>query len=291
MLFLLLIISGFAGKVSQNRQVASPGLYQYTCLFCIILSTIDHPLAEWPDEAGRCVFLTAGQSNAAQYYDSIYEPVHSAQQFQFLGSDGTLREFREQVFGNSVPPLVGSLWGKLGDNLIDEGMCTTVVWLLTAIGGTSASEWNSTGIYGQNIVTHIKRMNDLGITITAALWMQGETNTLLGTSQAVYFAQVSDMINMTRNNGFSGPWFIATETYLQFTPVCTPACINAGVQAAQTQLTTDLVNVKAGPYLDDLGEPYRFVIQPNNDYTHFNGTLGRDTVADRWITALQAGGL
>lgn len=283
------LLCGFAGNVKQNRFKGSSQYYQYTCIFCIdLIVGVDHPLAQWPVEEGRCVMLANGQSNAAQYFDSIYTPIHPNNQFQFLGIDGTLRQFKEKVFGAAAPPLVGSLWGKLGDDLIDNGLCVNVVWLLTAIGGTSIEQWSSLGVYGQNIVTHIRRMNDLGISITASTLMQGETNTALGTSQAVYFAQASDMIKMTRNAGFSGPWYIATETYVKVGGI---PLTSAAVQAAQAQLVSasTVSDVrKAGPYLDDLGDPYRFDL--SGDYTHFNGGLGRDTVSQRWIDAFIAGG-
>jgi hypothetical protein len=35
-----------------------------------------------------------------------------------------------------------------------------------------------------------------------------------------------------------------------------------------------LPDVFVGPYLDDLGDPYRFLINGTQDYTHFNGGLG-----------------
>ena len=158
-------------------------------------------------EAGRCVFVGGGQSNGAQYFDSVYEPVHTSAQFQFLGSDGTLRAFIEPIFGTGSGQLVGSLWGKLGDDLIDAGVCTTVVWALTALGGTNAAQWSSTGIYGQNVTTHIRALIARGIAITAVLWMQGETDTQLSTSQASYFTSASDMIRMSRTADF---WLIGT---------------------------------------------------------------------------------
>lgn len=278
-------------NVNRGRVAGSFPLFPYICSFCVSLSTVDHPLASMPSPTGRCVLVAGGQSNAAQYYNSIYTPIHPSAQYEFLAVDGTLRSFVEQIFGTASAPLVGSLWGKLGDDLIDNGLCTTVVWLPIAIGGTDISQWNSTGIYGQNLVTAFKRLTALGITPNAFLWMQGEADTLFGTTQAQYFARGSDMINMIRViGGFSGKIYIATETYFKVGGV---ASTSVPVQLAQAQLVSSLTNVKAGPSFDDLGDTYRFDIAGTGlgDFTHFNGGIGRNTVSSRWITAIQAGGL
>lgn len=278
-------------NVGENRAGSSYPPDPYVCSFCVALSTVDHPVAAWPSATGRCTIVPAGQSNAAQYYNSIYTPTHASSQYEFLAVDGTLRSFVEQIFGTAGAPLVGSLWGKLGDDLIDNGLCTTVVWVPIAIGGTDISQWTSTGIYGQNLVTAFKRLTALGITPNAFLWMQGEADNLLGTTQAQYFARGSDMINMIRNiGGFSGKIYVATETYLKVGGV---ASTSVPVQLAQAQLVSSLTNVKAGPSFDDLGDTYRFDIAGTGlgDFTHFNGGLGRNTVSSRWITAIQAGGL
>jgi hypothetical protein len=50
-----------------------------------------------------------------------------------------------------------------------------------------------------------------------------------------------------------------------------------------------LPDVFVGPYLDDLGDPYRFLINGTQDYTHFNGGLGRNTVSARWLDVLKKG--
>lgn len=187
--------------------------------------------------------------------------------------------------------LVGSLWGKLGDSLIDNGLCTTVVWIPFGIGGTEIAEWDYTGLYGPNAIAIVNWMNKLSVNISAFLWMQGERDAKIQTSQVNYFTRASQLIQMTRTAGYTGPWYIAKETF--YADFGNSGTTWAPVQDAQQQLWTTLSNVKQGPYFDDMGTSYRYGLNGVvgvGDWTHFNGQNAPPELASRWISALQAGG-
>lgn len=258
--------------------------YPYWCLNVLELPTSSHPIVPWPDSYRRLVIGTDGQSNLSWYYDSIYDSKYPDQQFLFL-LDGTVRKFSEPV--QNPPPhpqLLGSLHRKLGDLLIATGRVDNVVWMPLAIGGTGIQQWSSTGEYVSNMVTGIKRLHDIGQRLDLMITMRGEYDNFYETPQEPYYRMAKDQIAVGRRAGFDGPWLIAVMSYVHSGPI---QRVSSEVQAAQRQLTASLPNVFEGPYLDDLGDEYRYMISGTTDWTHFNGGIGRDTVAARWLEKIR----
>ena len=270
-------------RITLTQNIRTNPSYTY---FSVALSTGTHPVANWPVSGRRLILIADGQSNFAQYFDSVYTITKLWKQFEFLSYDGTLRHLKEPIFGPGSGQLVGSLHSKLGEDLIDAGLADYVIWVPVAIGGTNIYQWASKGEYTHNLISAVNRLKYLGLEPSAILTMRGETDCFAGTSQVDYYNRALEQMNTIRALGCTCPWFIARETYFKTGGVAT---VSAPVIAAQNQLIASATNVYAGPELDDLGDPYRFEItNSGGDITHFNGGLGRNTVSSRWVTALEA---
>ncbi len=114
--------------------------------------------------------------------------------------------------------------------------------------------------------------------IRAILWMQGESDNLLGTDQGTFTNRLSTIIARTRSDfGYNIPWVVARTSYY-----------NGGTSAAVINGENSVLNtanqVFTGPSTDDItlanyGSNYR------DDNVHFNGQ-GHVLVADRWANVL-----
>lgn len=171
------------------------------------------------------VFVVAGQSNAANYVDTtatltngskidcvnIYDGGTYAGTDPLLGSDGSL----------------GSIFSRMADVLITAGKYQRVI--LCPIGrgdtGTSINHWATGGMHNQRLIVVPRRLAALGLSVTAFLWQQGESDTDLGTSQASYAASLAQVIGAPRAFGYNAPWLLAKSTYSN-------GSVSSAVQAA-----------------------------------------------------------
>jgi hypothetical protein len=113
--------------------------------------------------------------------------------------------------------------------------------------------------------------------VTVAIeWGQGETDTILGTSQSAYTVSMNQVISNVKTCGFSGRFFVATETWEAGT-------VSAGIQAAQAAVV-DNITIFASGNIDTLNATNRLA-----DNIHLNNT-GIASAATLVYNAMHASG-
>lgn len=225
----------------------------------------------------NCVLITAGQSNIANNATSLYVPTNGTKVDNLNPYNGATYAYKDPIMGCSGTLGVGkgNPAGRLADKLINANKFDRVIILPIALDGTSAADWQNT-LYPR-MRTAFRRLAYRGMTATAILWGQGEQDNFLGTLQGSYTTTMSAVIGASRADGFSGPWFIAQQTWRA-------GVTSAAVQAAQAALVNHSSNIWAGPNSDSLDATNR-----QADNTHWNDT-GADAYAGLWQTALAAFG-
>lgn len=220
--------------------------------------------------SGACVLLIAGQSNVSNNMTSAYVPTNAVYNLNIY--DGAVYASKDGLLGCSGP--AGNFAGRLADKLINAGLFSKVVLVPVAIDGTTVAQWNTSANFGNRITVAIRRLAARGLTTTAALWGQGESDH--GTAQADYQAAFVSVVTNSRSSGYAGPWFIAKQTWFS-------GAVDATIQAAQVAVVNHPSGIWAGPNADSLDGTNRY------DNTHFNDT-GADAYAGLWQTALHAFG-
>jgi hypothetical protein len=231
------------------------------------------------------VLISAGQSNSGNITPTAYVPANPSAIDNFSIYDG---EFYEPSC-----PLLGAAWdmgrgpGHIGlrvaDALVSAGKFDRVILVPVGAGSGAAANFAPGGQVDDRFRVAIRRLADRGITPAspgttwAITWMQGESDTLAGTSQASYAASMSATIAQSYADGFAGRWFIARETMVA-------NVFSGAVQAAQAGLI-DNVKVFFGGDIDSLTGP----ANRQADNTHLNDNGGA-AAARLIVDAMHASG-
>ena len=184
----------------------------------------------------NCVLIAAGQSNMANTAPTPYTPTNGS-------SIDTLSIYDGAIY-HAVDPLVGSSWAttpppngahpafRLGDSLVTNGKCSRVIIVPIGITSSAVADW-ATGTLAGRIPVVLRRLSQRGIFCGSTniscviLWGQGETDCLVGTTQANYTAALNTTIANTAAAGFSGRLLVARQSW-DGTATCSP------IQAAQS---------------------------------------------------------
>lgn len=236
------------------------------------------------------VFITAGQSNAANYGGVLLasrDPRVSA-----WGPDGWRRAKDPQPFADGSG---GSPWPALGD-LLAQRWDVPIGFLSVGVGGTRVEQWLPGGALFPRLTAALTAAD---ARVRAVLWHQGEGDLLLETPAARYAAMLSQVIAACRDSaGFKLPWIVARASFLpcgtrppcmcdaqvadggQDTARCAQA--KANIIGGQEQVIEDDAFAFPGPSTDELtGVKYR------HDQIHLN-ELGLRTHAALWDAAIAA---
>lgn len=247
------------------------------------------------DPAKRTLILIAfGQSQASNVLPSLFTPVNSTVVDNFNIYDGADYNVGAAMVGttngiNSSGTALGpgNVVARLADLFVTNGEFDRVIVVPIAIGGVAISDWSTghlsaPGIGGRFGVA-MRRLAARGITPAttgatfAALWMQGETDGVNGTSQAAYQASWATIYAAMLASGYSASSrvFVNVETWINGTtyPI---------IQAAQVAIPGG--SVFAGANLDTLNATFR-----QSDNTHFNDTGGA-SAATLMYNAMHASG-
>jgi len=218
------------------------------------------------------VFLTAGQSNAANYGSPQQTPNDERVSARGLTSGW-------QLAGDPQPTATGtggSPWPHLGDLLVDS-LDVPVGFLSVGVGSTAVSQWLPGTANYNRLRDALTALGPNGL--RALLWHQGESDNLAGTSASLYAQRLESIIQQfALDAGWDVPWGVALVGYH---PSGTEAARQA-VVAGQLQVIDDLGNVFLGASTDDLlGTSWR------SDGVHFN-MAGLTEHAARWEEAILA---
>lgn len=219
----------------------------------------------------NCVLLIAGQSNVCNSAPTIYTPTNAGKVDNFCIYNGATYSAVDPLLGCSTAIPAGNFAGRLADKLINANKFDRVILCPVGVDGTAISLWTNNSNLGSRITVGLARLAARGLTPTAILWGQGESDH--GTSQVNYQAALGGIIANSRVSGYAGPWFIAKETWLG-------GAVDADVQNAQLAIVDHSAGIWAGPNADSLNASNR-----QGDNTHFNDT-GADAYAALCQTAL-----
>src|SRR5690606_18711113 len=111
--------------------------------------------------------------------------------------------------------------------------------------------------------------------IRAILFMHGESDTFLGTTEGDYLSKLNSLITISRNEiGQAVPWVVSRTSY--YDSLSSPGIINA-----QNASVNPGNQIFRGPSTDDLiGPTYR------DDNKHFSNFIAYNEVAERWLNEL-----
>jgi len=220
-----------------------------------------------------------GQSNAANSGDTIYTPTNATKVDNFNPFDGGVYRAVDPLLGCTTADISrqGNMFGRVADKLINAGKCARVILAPAAYGGTSIAKWATGGILNRRMVITCQRLAAVGLTPSAFIWMQGETdNNPLGTSQSAYAASLAQVLATPSAAGFSARWLVGKCTYIN-------GAVSAGIQAAQVAAVNG-TTVFAGADTDTLTGT---AVNRVSDDTHFKAA-GADAAADLWVTKIVA---
>lgn len=216
---------------------------------------------------GTAVWLTLGQSNAANEGELAYETGPEVFNLNFL--DGRCYVARDPLLGATGTG--GSVWTRLADRLIAGGRFERVVIVPIAVGGSSIRRWTTGGDLHGRIGRAAEAMRAAGLSPTHILWHQGESD--VGTDPQAYRRSFAGVLAEIRAQGLEAPVYVAQASI----------CKNhgrAGLRAAQRDLAVEFAGVRPGPDTDTL-DRFRW----RRDLCHFS-TEGLDEHAALWASIL-----
>ena len=221
------------------------------------------------------VLLVLGQSNAANAGSEKYtSPCAQTQNFY----NGQLVPLSDPLLGSNGDG--GSVWSRLGQQLIENNFAGHVIVAPAAVGGTRIEQWIQGGDLHHLIVETVASLRSKNLKVTHVLWHQGESNhtalnALLTPTQnaKLYQQNFLLLVQQLRALGVDAPVFPAMTSRCGATPSDTTLI------AAQRDLANDALGIFNGPNTDILGNEFR------SDNCHFNGT-GLKTHAILWANAI-----
>jgi len=246
----------------------------------------DQAEVPWIDLFGddRCgIFFAFGQSNAANAGAVRHRSRRPVYSWNFL----------DMRCHPAVDPLPGgggfggSVWSRLGDRLIDDGMFDRVLFVPVALGGTHIVEWLPGGPCYRRVVLALARLRRaLGrrdLPFTAAFWVQGESDGFATQMPAeTYRTYLNDIIASMREEGVSAPVFVARSTR---GPILSETELNReAIRAGQGAVVDETAGIFEGPDTDVLIGEDRF------EGYHFSET-GLEKCANLWHACLGAAGI
>ena len=214
------------------------------------------------------IYLTYGQSNSTNSGEFGYFIKNEV--FQFLLGETFIYE--DPSLG--VTGVGGSVWGMVGDKLIDNGIHEQVVFSNCGWGGRKIEELKEGHYFEYLIQNYIGLIKKFG-KVDGILFHQGEfDNQPEGIKN--YYNYFSELINNLKKLGVEIP------IYLSRVSLCGEEHpINKKLTDIQNQLISDFDIIKEGPNTDLLSNK----LDRLNDYCHFS-LEGYDKFSDMWVESL-----
>ena len=198
----------------------------------------------------KMVAICMGQSNSANHGDIK------------MSAPDAVKVLKDLELVQASDPLAGatgqggSVWTRLGTQLINSNAYDEVVFIPIAINGSSVAEWSPNLKYFKRFLDACSRTHQVGLEVTHVFWHQGERDTALKNGYEYYYKHLNDIVSR-----------ISVELPLVKIMLCIASyrfgVINEDVRSAQKAviLNNDLI---LGPDTDKIGGQYR------HDNLHFN---------------------
>jgi hypothetical protein len=214
------------------------------------------------------ILLVMGQSNAANSGDTLYRAKHDVINFNWI--DGKCYHAEDPLLGTDGDG--GTIWTRLGDELIDNGAYKQVVLVDIAVSGTPIRAWAGADGPTRHGVEAAAALRAFGRRFTHVLWHQGESD--WQTPRDIYIRLFHTMAEYLRDNGVDAPIFVAQTTLCKGRRA-------PEIQQAQIQLPATMDNVFAGANADEVDR----LRDRQEDLCHFKET-GLAQLARLWRDAI-----
>jgi len=214
------------------------------------------------------IYLTYGQSNSSNSGEFGYFVKNEV--FQFLLGETFVYE--DPSLGGVGGG--GSVWGMVGDKLIENGIHEQVVFSNCGWGGKKIEELKE-GHYFEYLVNNYNNLIKRFGRVDGILFHQGESD---NSSKGVenYYNHFSEFIINLKEQGVNIP------VYLSRVSLCSEEYpVNQDLTDIQNQLISDFDIIKQGPNTDLLSEKSDRL----GDYCHFS-LDGYDKFSDMWVESL-----
>lgn len=224
----------------------------------------------------KAVFLVMGQSNAANFGESILD-ANCNRLYNF--NKGDLYQLKDPLKGANGTG--GSVWSRLGLFLMQNQFAEEIIFAPVAEGGVPLSSFLPNTALNASMLETITSLNEENHTITHILWHQGESNNSAFANTGLnafenaqlYETQFLQLVAQIRSQGVEAPIFVSTTTRCSFLNV------DFELQQVQQNLKSDSLKIFNGPNTDILGLEYRY------DGCHFNDK-GLEKHAEAWLDIL-----
>ena len=218
------------------------------------------------------VFVTAGQSNSANYGKPRQE-----------AKDDRVVYFNGKTFVPAKDPIPGgcggggSVWPLLGDHIV-KAQGVPVCFRSASLTWTEVKNWMPGVTYKKfqlydNLAKCVAHFGKNGV--RAVLWHQGESDSLAKTSAETYCERLKAVIDsLNKDAGYQVPWLVAQASFHPGSKKPQEDEVAKG-----QQLLWQKGIAHKGAVTDDLGQEYRC------DKVHFN-QRGLTAHAEKWFDAL-----
>jgi hypothetical protein len=215
------------------------------------------------------VALAFGQSNAANFGETPRVAGPGVYNF----AHGHLYDAVDPLLGATGDG--GSVWTRLGDMLIADGLYDAVVFIPIAVENTHIARWTATGDLHPRLLSALDEAHVAGLGITHLLWHQGESDNGLKTTRLQYRTMLLDMIQSIRTHGVAAPIYVSIASR------CGQVGLSAEIEQAQQDVVSIDEGIVPGPDTDSLGPAFRLP-----DGCHFSDE-GLQQAAALWLEALR----
>ena len=213
------------------------------------------------------IYITYGQSNSTNHGQIGYEVESNV--YMFYNNNTFI--YRDPSLGGTG--LDGSVWGMVGDKLIEQGVYDEVIFSNCGWGGKSINELKKGEIFEYLTENYTQLIEKFG-RVDGILFHQGESDNVENGDKYYYDSFVEFLENLESNK-------IQTKIYLSRVSYCGLRLKNDELTSVQNKLIDDFSNVLEGPNTDLLTDKkYRLP-----DECHFS-LEGYDKFSDMWVELL-----
>jgi hypothetical protein len=214
------------------------------------------------------IYITYGQSNAANYGELGYDVKEQV----YMAVAGETFIYKDPSLG-AEGPSGGTVWGMLGDKLIQKGLHDKVVFANCAWGGLPMKELKEGQRFGYLVINYLGLKNRFG-KVDGILFHHGEAN---NSDEGIenYYRDFLEFIHNLRQNGIEVP------IYLSRVSLCGNKGPNKELTNIQDKLIKDFKIIKAGPNTDLLSDK-KFRLKDN---CHFS-LEGYNKFSDMWVESI-----
>ena len=222
------------------------------------------------------VIFTFGQSNSANYGQQQYLYTAKHDVYNYFG--GKLYKAQDPLLGATGPG--ASVWGILGDKLIEADLTKSVTIIPIGIGGVTVGSWSKGGRNHALLEKTLDEIVAKHIHIDCICWHQGESDNIANTSTCDYMEKFLTIREAFRSRGIEAPIVVAVASYHPYCLEEDHGC-SKDIRKAQKQLAKDYKDIYPGPDTDKLDKCYQ-----RADGIHFSH-VGQQQHAALWVKAIR----